>query len=101
MMPRKSKETQWSRFLFVVSFENALMLLLLEHHIYRFDDSNFRMRFAINNDFVLHIFGAGNVKILCLGWAIVPTAVPRCDPVSIFLRGQSKRAASKRLPINV
>ena len=37
------------------------MLLLLEHHIYRFDDSNFRMRFAINNDFMLQLFGPGNV----------------------------------------
>ena len=77
------------------------MLFLLKHHIYRFDDSNFRMRFAINNDFMLQLFGPCNVKVALLGEAVVPTAVPGCEPVSVFLPGPSKRGASQRLHINV
>ena len=77
------------------------MLLLLEHHIYRFDDSNFRMRFAINNDFVLQLFGPGNVEVVLLGKAIVPTAVPGCEPISIFLPGPRKCCASQRLHVYV
>jgi hypothetical protein len=57
------------------------MLLLLEHHIYRFYDSNLRMRFAINNDFMLQLFGPGNVEVGLLAKATVPTlylVVSRC-----------------------
>ena len=94
-MPRKSKEdiSLSPGAIFAVSFENGLMLLLLEHHIYRFDDSNFRMRFAINNDFMLQLFGPGNVEVVLLGEAIVPTAVPRREPISIFLPGPRKCCA--------
>ena len=69
------------------------MLLLLEHHIYRFYDSNFWMRFAINNDFMLQLFGPGNVEVVLLGEAIVPTAVPRREPISILLPGPRKCCA--------
>jgi len=75
------------------------MLLLLEHHIYRFYDSNFRMCFAINNDFVLQLFGPGNVEVVLFGKAIVPTTVPSREPISIFLPGSRKCYASQRLHV--
>ena len=77
------------------------MFLLLEHHIYRFDDSNLRMCLAANNHFMLELFGAGNIEVVLLCEAIVPAAVPGCEPVCIFLPSPSKRGASQRLHVNV
>ena len=73
------------------------MLLLLEHHIYRFYDSNLRMRFAINNDFMLQLFGPGNVEVVLLAKAIVPPAVPGRETISIFLPGARKCCARQLL----
>ena len=60
------------------------MLLLLEHHIYRFYDSNFRMSFAIDNNFIAPDIGPGNFEVGLLAKAIVPTAVPRRKPMQVL-----------------
>ena len=77
------------------------MLLLLKHNIYRFYDSHLGMRFAIDNDLMLQLFGPGNVKVVLLCEAIVPTTVPSRKPISIFLSGSRKCCASQLLYVYV
>ena len=74
----------------VPSLERGLVLLLLEHHIYRFDDPNLRICFAIDNHFMFQLFRTGYVEVVLLCKAVVPATVPGCQPVSIALPGSRK-----------
>ena len=75
--------------------------LLLEDHIRRLDDANFRVCFAIQNDLVLEFLRSGDIEEMLLREAIVPANVPSGEPEGISLPGSRKRGASQCLHVNV
>ena len=56
---------------------------MLEDHIHRLDDANFRVCFAIQNDLVLELLRSGGIDELLLHKAIVPATVPSGEPIGI------------------
>ena len=55
----------------------------------------------MNDDLVLQRFGAGNLHHVFLGKAIVPTAVPSGQIVSVFLKRARQLSASQLLNIEI